>query len=64
MYAPNTRSKVSVSICISLLLLNIISVRGLIHTYYSNLNALSYSLLYLKGMSLRISFISSKAFFK
>jgi len=64
MYTPNTKSKVSISIYISLLLLNIISIRELIYTYYNNLNILSYSLLYLKGVFLYISFISSKAFFK
>jgi len=64
MHAPSAKSKASVSICISLLLLNVISVRGLMHACLNNLNALSCSLPYLKGVSLRVSFVSSKAFFK
>jgi len=64
MHAPNAKSKVSVSIYIGLLLSNIISIRGSIHAYFNNLNALSYSLSYLKSVSLRVSLVSSKAFFK
>ena len=64
MQAPNAKSNVSVSICSSLLLLNIANVSRLMHAYFSNLKALSCSLSHLNSVSFCVSLVSSKAFFK
>jgi hypothetical protein len=62
MQAPNARSNVSVSICSSLLLLNIANISRLMHTYFNNLKVLLYFIPYLNSVSFYVSLVGSKAF--
>ena len=62
MQAPNTRSKVSVSIFIGQLLQNIINIGSLMYTCLSILKVLSCSFLYLNSVSFCVSLVSRITF--
>jgi hypothetical protein len=62
MQAPNAKSNTSISICSSLLLLNVANVSRLTHAYFNNSKALLCSVPYLNSVSFCVSLVSGKAF--